>query len=147
MKQLSWLLTALLFALLPACGEVESCQEIETLGCEVRFDLDDLREADVVYALRMQNERIDQPYLPSLREYAAQFQINGRRLHPRQVLMHPGPVNRGVELSGEVVDSPQAVITAQVEGGVVVRMAVLYELLEGGNAPEGARARMEAQPA
>ena len=124
-----------------------------TLGCAVRHDLDDLREADVVYALRMQNERIEQPYLPSLREYAAHFQINGRRLGPRQVLMHPGPVNRGVELSGEVVDSPQAVITAQVEGGVVVRMAVLYELLEGprgggGGGPDGSassRDRVEAQ--
>ena len=113
---------------------------IENLGCTVRYDLDDLREADVVYALRMQNERIDQPYLPSLREYAARFQVNGRRLHPRQVLMHPGPVNRGIELSGEVVDSPQAVITAQVEGGVVVRMAVLYELLEGARSPEGGAA-------
>ena len=120
---------------------------IETLGCAVRHDLDDLKQADVVYALRMQNERIDQPYLPSLREYATRFQINGRRLHPRQVLMHPGPVNRGVELSGEVVDSPQAVITAQVEGGVVVRMAVLYELLEGQRAPDGTsgRGRIEAQ--
>jgi aspartate carbamoyltransferase catalytic subunit len=58
--------------------------------------------------------------------------------------MHPGPVNRGVELSGEVVDSPQAVITAQVEGGIVVRMAVLYELLEGARSPEGA-ARREPQ--
>jgi aspartate carbamoyltransferase catalytic subunit len=121
-------------------------RDMESLGCRVRYDLDDLREADVVYALRMQNERIDQPYLPSLREYAAQFQINGRRLHPRQVLMHPGPVNRGVELSGEVVDSPQAVITAQVEGGVVVRMAVLYDLLEGAQAPDGGGARTRHEP-
>ncbi len=122
---------------------------IEALGCDVRYDLGDLREADVVYALRMQNERIEQPYLPSLREYAERFQINGRRLHPRQVLMHPGPVNRGVELSGEVVDSPQAVITAQVEGGVVVRMAVLYDLLEGARAGAGGPgpAGREAQPA
>jgi aspartate carbamoyltransferase catalytic subunit len=119
---------------------------METLGCAVRHDLDDLRDADVVYALRMQNERIDQPYLPSLREYAARFQIHGRRLHGRQVLMHPGPVNRGVELSGEVVDSPQAVITAQVEGGVVVRMAVLYELLEGRQAPDGAAGRERIEP-
>jgi aspartate carbamoyltransferase catalytic subunit len=118
---------------------------IEALGCKVRYDLDDLKEADVVYALRMQNERIDQPYLPSLREYAKEFQVNGRRLGARQVLMHPGPVNRGVELSGEVVDSPQAVITAQVEGGVVVRMAVLYELLEGPRSPDGATAKQEAQ--
>ena len=120
-------------------------RDMETLGCRVRYDLDDLRDADVVYALRMQNERIDQPYLPSLREYASRFQINGRRLHPRQVLMHPGPVNRGVELSGEVVDSPQAVITAQVEGGVVVRMAVLYDLLEGSQTPDAGRARVEPQ--
>jgi aspartate carbamoyltransferase catalytic subunit len=106
-------------------------RDIAALGCEVRYSLDDLREADVVYALRMQQERMQQAYLPSLREYAARYQINGRRLHPRQVLMHPGPVNRGVELSGEVVDSPQAVITMQVKAGVVVRMAVLYELLAG----------------
>jgi aspartate carbamoyltransferase catalytic subunit len=119
---------------------------IEHLGCDVRYDLDDLRDADVVYALRMQNERIDQPYLPSLREYAARFQVNGRRLHPRQVLMHPGPVNRGIELSGEVVDSPQAVITAQVEGGVVVRMAVLYELLEGARGAGGPTSEPSTRP-
>jgi aspartate carbamoyltransferase catalytic subunit len=107
---------------------------IEALGCDVRYTLDDLREADVVYALRMQNERMQASYVPSLREYVTNYQINGRRLHPRQVLMHPGPVNRGVELSGDVVDSPQAVITAQVEAGVVVRMAVLYELLAGARA-------------
>jgi len=107
---------------------------IEALGCDVRYTLDGLREADVVYALRMQNERMQESYLPSLREYAARYQLTRARLHPRQVLMHPGPVNRGVELSGEVVDSPQAVITMQVKAGVVVRMAVLYELLAAGRA-------------
>ena len=107
---------------------------IEALGCEVRYSLDELPSADVVYALRMQRERMTEAYLPSLREYAALYQINARRLEPHQVLMHPGPVNRGVELSGEVVDSPQAVITAQVEAGVLVRMAVLYELLAGAHA-------------
>ena len=81
---------------------------------------------------------MSETWVPSLREYAAWYQINGRRLGPRQVLMHPGPVNRGVELSGEVVDSPQAVITAQVEAGVVVRMAVLYELLAGAREPRRA---------
>ena len=104
---------------------------IEQLGCEVRYTLDELAEADVVYALRMQHERMSESWVPSLREYATCFQINARRLSPRQLLMHPGPVNRGVELSGEVADSPQALITAQVEAGVVVRMAVLYELLVG----------------
>jgi aspartate carbamoyltransferase catalytic subunit len=107
---------------------------IEALGCDVRYDLGELSHADVVYALRMQHERMDQAWVPSLREYAALFQVNGRRLHPRQVLMHPGPVNRGVELSGEVVDSPQALIAQQVEAGVVVRMAVLYEVLAGARA-------------
>jgi aspartate carbamoyltransferase catalytic subunit len=107
---------------------------IEELGCAVRYDLDDLAGADVVYALRMQHERMSEAWVPSLREYAACFQINARRLSPRQLLMHPGPVNRGVELSGEVVDSPQALITAQVQAGLVVRMAVLYELLSGARA-------------
>ena len=99
----------------------------------------------MVYALRMQLERMREAYVPSLREYAAQYQIDGARLGPEQVLMHPGPVNRGVELSGDVIDSPQATITAQVEAGVVVRMAVLYELLVGGpRAPEPAPEPAEA---
>jgi aspartate carbamoyltransferase catalytic subunit len=106
-------------------------RDIEALGCDVRFTLDELGSADVVYALRMQKERIADSPVPSLREYASLYQINARRLNARQILMHPGPVNRGLELSGEIVDSPQAVITAQVEAGVVVRMAVLYELLSG----------------
>ena len=104
--------------------------------CDVRYDLANLKEADVVYALRMQHERMNDSFVPSLREYAAVYQINGRRLGARQVLMHPGPVNRGVELSAEVIDSPQAVIGQQVEAGVVVRMAVLYELLTGRAAPK-----------
>jgi aspartate carbamoyltransferase catalytic subunit len=103
--------------------------------CDVAYTLDGLKKADVVYALRMQNERMTDSFVPSLREYAAQYQIDGRRLSPRQVLMHPGPVNRGVELAAEVIDSPQAVIGQQVEAGVVVRMAVLYELLAGRSAP------------
>ena len=126
-------------------------REVESLGCRVRFDLDDLGEADVVYALRMQNERMKGSYVPSLREYAARYQIHGRRLGPSQLLMHPGPVNRGVELAAEVIDSPQALITQQVESGVVVRMAVLYELLAGRGAPGVAQAPVpdatEPQPA
>jgi aspartate carbamoyltransferase catalytic subunit len=106
-------------------------REVETLGCRVRHTLDALEEADVVYALRMQSERMQGSYVPSLREYAARYQIDARRLRPGQLVMHPGPVNRGVELAAEVIDSPQALITEQVESGVVVRMAVLYELLAG----------------
>ncbi len=105
---------------------------IEALGCEVSHSLDRLSEADVVYALRMQLERMQESFVPSLREYAACFQVDSRRLGPRQLLMHPGPVNRGVELSGEVIDSPQSLIVDQVSAGLVVRMAILYELLAGG---------------
>ena len=103
----------------------------EALGCAVTFALDGLGEADVVYALRMQRERMSESFVPSLREYAAGYQIDSRRLGPRQLLMHPGPVNRGVELSPDVIDGPSALITEQVESGLVVRMAILYELLAG----------------
>jgi aspartate carbamoyltransferase catalytic subunit len=123
---------------------------IESLGCRVRYSLDELGDADVVYALRMQRERMQGSFVPSLREYAAQYQIDGRRLGANQLLMHPGPVNRGVELAAEVIDSPQALITEQVGSGVVVRMAVLYELLAGRGTPIGVPAPAEApepQPA
>ena len=103
----------------------------EALGCEIAYDLDGLGDADVVYALRMQRERMSESFVPSLREYAARYQIDSRRLGPRQLLMHPGPVNRGVELAPEVIDSPQSLITTQVESGLVVRMAIIYELLAG----------------
>ncbi len=104
---------------------------IEALGCEATSSLERLHEADVVYVLRMQQERMHESFVPSLREYAARYQINLQRLRPGQLLMHPGPVNRGVELSGEAIDSPQALIGEQVKAGVSVRMAVLYELLVG----------------
>jgi aspartate carbamoyltransferase catalytic subunit len=106
-------------------------REIEALGCEATPSLDRLDEAEVVYVLRMQLERMRDAYVPSLREYAARYQINDRRLRPGQLLMHPGPVNRGVELSAGAIDSPQALIGDQVKAGVAVRMAVLYELLVG----------------
>lgn len=124
-------------------------RDIEALGCEVRYTLQEIHGADVVYALRMQHERMTEAWVPSLKEYAAWYQVNGRRLRPRQLLMHPGPVNRGIELSGEVVDSPQSLISAQVEAGVVVRMAVLFELLSGvrPQSPTALRPSTEPQPA
>jgi aspartate carbamoyltransferase catalytic subunit len=118
---------------------------IEELGCEVAYDLERLEEADVVYALRMQRERMSESFVPSLREYAARYQIDERRLSARQLLMHPGPVNRGVELSSEVIDSPNSLITAQVESGLVVRMAILFEILAGGDRPRG-QGRLEEVP-
>jgi aspartate carbamoyltransferase catalytic subunit len=106
-------------------------REIEALGCEATPMLDGVREADVIYVLRMQRERMRESFVPSLREYAARYQINDTRLRPGQLVMHPGPVNRGVEISGATIDSPQSLIGDQVKAGVAVRMAVLYELLVG----------------
>ena len=115
---------------------------IEALGCEVRYTLDELargrrrlRAADAARA----HER--DAGCPRCASTPPGIRSTAGGCGPRQVLMHPGPVNRGVELSGEVVDSPQAVITAQVEAGVVVRMAVLYELLAGAREPRPPRRR------
>ncbi len=104
---------------------------IEALGCAARPTLEGMSEANVVYVLRMQNERMQAAYIPSLREYAQRYQVNAQRLVPGQLLMHPGPVNRGVELSADAIDSDVALIGEQVKAGVAVRMAVLYELLVG----------------
>jgi aspartate carbamoyltransferase catalytic subunit len=119
---------------------------IEELGCEVEYSLEGIAGADVVYALRMQRERMKETFVPSIREYAARYQIDARRLTPRQLLMHPGPVNRGVELSGEVIDSPQSLIAEQVAAGLVVRMAILYELLAGGERPRPLREGEDVEP-
>jgi aspartate carbamoyltransferase catalytic subunit len=122
---------------------------LEQLGCEVTHSLDRLGEADVIYALRLQRERMQESFVPSIREYAAHFQIDSRRLGRRQLLMHPGPVNRGVELSGEVIDSPQSLIAEQVASGLVVRMAILYELLassDGERAPAHGNGAQQPTP-
>jgi aspartate carbamoyltransferase catalytic subunit len=108
---------------------------IEELGCDVEHSLERIGEADVVYVLRMQQERMRESFVPSLREYATNFQVDTRRLNPRQLLMHPGPVNRGVEISGDAIDSAQSLIAEQVAAGLVVRMAILYELLAGTERP------------
>ncbi|MFY9264712.1 MAG: aspartate carbamoyltransferase catalytic subunit [Solirubrobacterales bacterium] len=120
-------------------------REIEALGCAVSYSLDGSADADVLYVLRMQNERMRDRLIPSIREYAARYQIDSRRLGPRQLLMHPGPVNRGVELSPGVVDAPRSLITAQVASGVVVRMAVFYELLAVAG-PSGGKQQAAAAP-
>lgn len=107
----------------------------DAVDCKVTYTLDDLGEADIVYVLRMQHERMNEAFVPSIREYATHYGIDTRRLNPRQLLMHPGPVNRGVELSGEAIDSPQSLIVEQVQSGLVVRMAILYDLLAGSEGP------------
>ena len=94
-----------------------------------------LEELDVCYLLRMQRERMTEALVPSLREYTALFGLTARRaarLNSEALVMHPGPMNRGVEIAGEVADMENAVITDQVANGVAVRMAVLYLLLGQG---------------
>ncbi len=107
---------------------------IESMGCEVSTDIADIAAADVVYVLRMQQERMDAgaAFVPSLREYAAEWGITPRRLRSGQIVMHPGPMNRGVEIDPQVADSTASLISEQVRSGLVVRMAVLYDLLAGG---------------
>ena len=99
-------------------------------------DLDDaLPEFDVVYLLRIQRERLESALLPSLREYTTRYGLTAERaarLKPDTVIMHPGPMNRGVEIAAEVADGPASIITEQVANGVAVRMAVLWSLLGSG---------------
>ena len=106
-------------------------------GCDWSYTLDDvLPELDVVYMLRIQMERLDGAPLPSLREYTMLYGIDTARLaamKPEAIIMHPGPINRGVELSAEAADSERAVILDQVNAGVAVRMSVMYLLLGGDN--------------
>ena len=103
---------------------------------EVTDDLDAvLPSLDVVYLLRLQRERMAEALLPSLREYSARYGLTRERadrMAKDALIMHPGPVNKGVELAADVADRPSAVITRQVSNGVAVRMAVLYLLLGSG---------------
>jgi aspartate carbamoyltransferase catalytic subunit len=104
---------------------------IDVLGCEVSTDIAAIADADVVYVLRMQRERMGpgEAFVPSLREYTALYGITPERVRPGQLVMHPGPMNRGIEIDPRVADSPAALVTDQVRFGLVVRMAVLYDLL------------------
>ncbi|MEL6304452.1 MAG: aspartate carbamoyltransferase catalytic subunit [Bacteroidota bacterium] len=105
---------------------------IESLGVEVETNLKQALEwCDVANMLRVQNERMDVSYFPSTREYTQQFGINKdilQELDKEIVIMHPGPINRGVEITSDVADSEQSIILDQVENGVAIRMAVIYLL-------------------
>ncbi len=112
---------------------------IERLGAEVHTDMREaIRDADVVMMLRIQLERQGKTMLPTLREYARFFGLNNENLKLAKkdaIVLHPGPMNRGVEISSYVADGPQNVILHQVENGVAVRMALLY-LVAGGESKE-----------
>ncbi|MFJ9556428.1 aspartate carbamoyltransferase catalytic subunit [Nocardiopsis sp. NPDC101807] len=108
---------------------------VSTWPCEVSYDLDDvLPKSDVVMMLRVQAERMRDSFFPSVREYSRNYGLDGERLArmPEDaIVMHPGPMVRGMEIAAEVADSPRCTVTAQVANGVSLRMAVLYLLLGG----------------
>jgi len=101
---------------------------------ETSYDIDAIAAADVVYVLRMQRERMEEGanFVPSLREYSARWCVTPERVRPGQRVMHPGPMNRGVEIDPRVADSEAALVVDQVRAGLVIRMAVLYDLLTSG---------------
>jgi aspartate carbamoyltransferase catalytic subunit len=107
--------------------------------CEVSYDLDAaLPKSDVIMMLRVQQERMSAAYFPSVREYSRRYGLDGGRmaqLPEHAIVMHPGPMNRGVEIAAEVADSGRSTIVEQVANGVSVRMAVLYLLLGGAELP------------
>jgi aspartate carbamoyltransferase catalytic subunit len=113
---------------------------VEAMGCETSTDIASIGAADVVYVLRMQRERMLEGanYVPSLREYTERWGVTPERLRAGQKVMHPGPMNRGVEIDARVADAADALIETQVRAGLVTRMAVLYDLLTSG--PVGVKA-------
>ena len=120
---------------------------IEELGVSVFGRVEEAIEwADALYVLRLQLERMKAGFIPSVREYNRVFGVSARAPRARAgglVVLHPGPMNRGVEIDSDVADGPQSVILPQVTNGVAVRMAVLY-LLAGGK-PEAAEAAKQGE--
>lgn len=128
-----------IYALQKLGAEVTVCgpktlipQHVDTLGVKVDLDFDRvIQNNDVLNMLRVQNERMNLDYFPSNRDYVFQYGLTQERLSQsknKPLIMHPGPINRGVEISSEVADSSDAIILNQVENGVAIRMAVLYLL-------------------
>ena len=113
---------------------------VDTWPCAVSYDLDtELPKSDVVMMLRVQQERMTDAYFPSVREYSRRYGLDAARmarLPDHAIVMHPGPMNRGVEIAAEVADSVRSTIVEQVANGVTTRMAVLYLLLGGTEFPE-----------
>ena len=116
---------------------------VGTWPCAVSYDIDtELPKSDVVMMLRVQQERMTAAYFPSVREYSRRYGLDAARmarLPEHAIVMHPGPMNRGVEIAAEVADSARSTIVEQVANGVTTRMAVLYLLLSGTEFPEVAQ--------
>lgn len=136
-----------IFALKMLGAEVRLCgpkslipKHAEVLGVTVSTDLiQTLKWCDAANMLRVQNERMDLNYFPSTREYAQLYGLNAQKLHSLKkeiILLHPGPINRGVEITSDVADSKNAIILDQVENGVAIRMAIIYLLAAKFNIPK-----------
>jgi aspartate carbamoyltransferase catalytic subunit len=138
-----WALTKL-GAHVTLCGPSTLVPRVfEQLGCRVTNNVEEaIAEADIINLLRIQHERQRKTMFPSLGEYASLFGLNQARLariKPDALIMHPGPINRGVEIDSEVADGSQSVIIEQVTNGLAVRMAALF-LINGGQGPQGVAA-------
>lgn len=122
-------------------------RRVEALGASVSHSLKALKDVDVIYLLRMQQERHESSnFLPSLREYVARYQVGRGHLGSGQKVLHPGPINRGVELSAGLADSPDNLILQQVEAGLAVRMAVMYRIIVDNAVVEAEAEKAESHP-
>ncbi|MGD0814138.1 MAG: aspartate carbamoyltransferase catalytic subunit [Verrucomicrobiota bacterium] len=138
-----WALTKL-GAHVTLCGPATLVPRVfEQMGCRVTYDVEEaIAQADILNLLRIQHERQRKSMFPSLGEYTSLFGLTKARLalaKPNALIMHPGPINRGVEIDSEIADSMRSLITEQVTNGLAVRMAVLF-LVSGGQGPQGVAA-------
>ncbi len=134
-----WALTKL-GARVTLCGPATLVPKVfERMGCRVTYNVDEaIEEADIINLLRIQHERQRKTMFPSIGEYSSLFGLTKARLartKPEALIMHPGPINRGVEIDSEIADSSRSVILDQVTNGLAVRMAVLF-LINGGKGPQ-----------
>jgi len=135
-----WLLTKL-GAKVTLCGPATLVPRVfERMGCRVTYNVDEaLADADIIHLLRIQHERQRKSMFPGIGEYTSLFGLTQARLErtkPEALIMHPGPINRGVEIDSEIADSGRSLILDQVTNGLAVRMAVLF-LINGGQGPHG----------
>jgi len=135
-----WALTKL-GAKVTLCGPATLVPKVfEQMGCHVTYNVNDaIKDADIINLLRIQHERQRKTMFPGINEYTSLFGLTKARLaltKPDALIMHPGPINRGVEIDSEIADSPRSVILDQVTNGLAVRMAVLF-LINGGKGPQG----------
>jgi len=133
-----WALTKL-GAHVTLCGPATLVPKtFERMGCRVTYDVDEaIRDADIINLLRIQHERQRKSMFPSLNEYSSLFGLNKARLartKPDALIMHPGPINRGVEIDSQIADCGRSVILEQVTNGLAVRMTALF-LVNGGKGP------------